>query len=211
MPSVVAAGVLALAIVWWALSGRGEPTAVNGGAALENETVEAPRPPIGRFPLQSGAENPRRPTGQSPAGGIASPTTPAREPLAPAGDLPVGNVSPSTPTDADVADAGKRPTPASPAPLPPADPAVGAAEVAIIQQVIDAFAQAHRDRSSATLKMLQPSLTAGELAVLDRTFAESDDTISESSSRRRRSKAIGLGFAGRLCVGSASTVRRLEK
>ena len=45
VPSVVAAGVLALAIVWWALSGRGEPTAVNGGAALENETVEAPRPP----------------------------------------------------------------------------------------------------------------------------------------------------------------------
>ncbi len=47
--------------------------------------------------------------------------------------------------------------------------------MAIIQQVIDAFAQAHRDRSSATLKMLQPSLTAGELAVLDRTFAESDE------------------------------------
>jgi hypothetical protein len=48
------------------------------------------------------------------------------------------------------------------------------ADAAAIRDVLDAFAQAHRDRSSASLKTLQPSLTTAELAAFDRTFAEND-------------------------------------
>jgi serine/threonine-protein kinase len=78
----------------------------------------------------------------------------------------------STNESATAADALRAPPePAAPPPRPTA-PAI---DLAPVLQVLDAYAHAHQNRSAATLKKIHPSLTAEQLAAIDRGFAENID------------------------------------
>lgn len=141
-------------------------------------------------------------TGASPAGspastvaGPATPTGPGASPRRPpekterprsaaAASSPTSSTGVSVPplsappTVEDVNDPpGAGADPAVPG-TSPADeePTAEAAGVSVrgVLDAVNAYARAHENRSSATLKLLQPTLTVAQLAALDRTFAEND-------------------------------------
>jgi hypothetical protein len=111
-----------------------------------------------------------QPAGKMPPG-RESPPSRAVEAQAPRTPAPTDSLPPAVPpSTANVADA---PVDAG-RPQPARERAPSDADVAAIQDVVESFSRAHRDRSSASLKLLQPSLTSQELAALDRMFAENE-------------------------------------
>jgi serine/threonine protein kinase len=132
-------------------------------AAAPGKGAARPRPS-----QPAGSGDRAKPQDTPPQPGIVSEPIARAEDPKPTSDAPsgAGTTNPTGPSGAGSTATGPS------APAPPEPPP--ARDTSPVLEVVQAYATAHQNRSSATLKRIQPSLSAGQMAAIDRTFAENE-------------------------------------
>lgn len=142
------------------------PPEAKGSAVGPGATRPRPTDPAGS-PARTKAQE------LQPSGTVNAPVATA-ETAKSTSESSTDNSAPSGPA----VGSGSSPTPSAetlkPNVTPAAPPEAPARDTAPVLDVVQAYAAAHQNRSSATLKRIHPTLSAAQLAAIDRAFADNE-------------------------------------